>query len=336
MKAAVLRNGQFLIEDINKPKLNDWRKGAIVKVLGCGLCGSDIVKLRTGKAKDGAVLGHEVVGEIVEIDTDTDFEKGNRVALGHHIPCFECHYCWGENYSMCKHFKSTNIRPGGFSEYIFVSEEHLKNTVFKVEETLTDVEASFLEPLACCLRAVKRAGLKDASKSLIVGLGSIGLLMGQAVNATGHKAYGCDLLEERINRSTKYHFEKSFNSKDEETFLNFVKDTTEIGFDAVFLTAGAASAVDLALKAVRDGGTIIVFSSIKNENGFKNNDIYYRELKVMGSYSPSPMDLEDSMELINSGKVYVDEISETYPIEKLNEAIADTLSNKIMKAYIKL
>ena len=56
----------------------------------------------------------------------------------------------------------------------------------------------------------------------------------------------------------------------------------------------------------------------------------------MGSYSPSPMDLEDSMELINSGKVYVDEISETYPIEKLNEAIADTLSNKIMKAYIKL
>lgn len=336
MKAAVLRNERFVIENMKKPELKTYGKGAIVKVLGCGLCGSDIVKLRTGKAKNGAVLGHEVVGEIVEINTDTDFETGNRIALGHHIPCFECSYCWNENFSMCKHFKETNIRPGGFSEYIFVSEEHLKNTVFNVEETLSDVEASFLEPLACCLRAVKRAGLRDSSKSLIVGLGSIGLLMGQALTATGHKAYGCDLLEERITRSERYNFEKSFSSANSGKFLKEISKHTENGFDAVFLTAGASQAVDLAVKAVRDGGTIVVFSSIKNENGFLNNDIYYRELKVIGSYSPSPMDLEDSMELIHSGKVYVGEISETYPVEQLNEAIADTLSNKIMKAYIKL
>ena len=73
MKAAVLYNNKFIIEEINKPLLEE--KGAIIKIYGCGLCGSDIVKMRTKVAKDGAVLGHEVVGEIVEINTNTIYRR---------------------------------------------------------------------------------------------------------------------------------------------------------------------------------------------------------------------------------------------------------------------
>ena len=131
MKTAVLQNNKFVMSDRPKPILDEYGEGAIVKVLGCGLCGSDIVKMRTGKAKNGDVLGHEVVGEIVEINSKTNFDIGDKVALGHHVPCFNCGYCWGGNYSMCAHFKETNIHPGGFAEYIYVSEEHLMNTVFK-------------------------------------------------------------------------------------------------------------------------------------------------------------------------------------------------------------
>ena len=116
-----------------------------------------------------------------------------------------------------------------------------------------------------------------------------------------------------------------------------MKKVAPIGFDTVFLTAGATQAINFAVKAARDGGTIVVFSSIKDDLvGYRNNDIYYRELTVMGSYSPSPMDLEDSMKLIESGKVRVDGLSTIYPLEKLNDAMKDTLSNNIMKAYIKL
>ncbi len=337
MKAAVLYNSKFVIKDIPKPLLSDYENGAIIKVIGCGLCGSDIVKIRTGKAGDGSVLGHEVIGEIVEIKSNTAFEVGDKVVLGHHVPCFNCVYCWGENYSMCRHFKKTNIVPGGFAEYIFVSEEHLQNTVFKVNLCLSDAEASFLEPLGCCVRAVKRAGIDNHTNNLIIGLGSIGILMGQTVTAFGNKAYGCDLLYERVSLSEDYGLEKSFQIKDEEETLKEMKTYVPYGFDNVFLTAGASKSLDFAVKAVRDGGKIIVFSSIKdNLAGFKNNDIYYRELTVMGSYSPAPMDLEDSMELLESGKVCVEGISQVYPIEKLNDAINDTLSNKIMKAFIKI
>ncbi|MBQ3642430.1 alcohol dehydrogenase catalytic domain-containing protein [bacterium] len=331
MKVAALKNNKFTVEDIPTPEIMPNTKGAVIKVRGCGLCGSDIVKFKNGTAKDGAVLGHEIVGNIVEINSDTSFKIGDRVVSGHHIPCFECNYCLDGNYSMCRHFKQTNIVPGGFSEYIFVSEEHLKNTVFKVDDKLSDIEASFTEPLACCIRAVKRAELRDNSKCLIIGLGTIGLLMGQAVNAYGNEAYGCDIIKDRVELSEKYNFKKSFVPEDEANIKNI---TNGMGFDRVFLTAGAKSSIDTALKSVRDGGTIIVFSSIKSDDGFKNNDIYYRELTVKSSYSASPEDLRDSLLFITSGKINVSKLSVCYPLDKINEAIDDTLSNKIMKAYI--
>jgi L-iditol 2-dehydrogenase len=261
MKAAILENNKFVIKDVPKPILDEYGEGAIIRVIGCGLCGSDIVKMRTGKAKNGSVLGHEVVGEIVEINSKTHFEKGDIVALGHHIPCFNCQYCWGGSYSMCRHFKMTNIIPGGFSEYIYVSEEHLHNTVFNVNLNLSHVEASFLEPLACCIRAVKRANLRDNSKSLVIGLGSIGILMGEAVKAFGNKVYGCDLKPDRVSYGEKFGFDKTFVLQTEEETLQSFREYAPVGFDTVFLTAGASSSLDFAVKSVRDGGTIIVFSN---------------------------------------------------------------------------
>lgn len=337
MKAAVLQNGKFIITDKPKPILDEYGEGAIIKVIGCGLCGSDIVKIRNGKAKNGDVLGHEVVGEIVEIKSKTNFEVGDKVALGHHVPCFNCGYCWGGNYSMCRHFKETNIIPGGFASYIYVSEEHLMNTVFHVNLRLSDIEASFLEPLGCCVRAVKRAKIKDNSTTLIVGLGSIGILMGQAVKAFGNRVYGCDLLYDRACLAEKFNFDGAYVLSDEDAVLAEMKKIAPLGFDTVFLTAGAVQAMEFGIKAAREGATIVVFSSVKDDRaGFRNNDIYYKELTVMGSYSPSPMDLEDSMRLIEEGRVRVDGISDVYPLEGLNDAIKDTLSNKIMKAFIKL
>lgn len=335
MRAAAINNGKLVINDIEKPKLN--KKGAIVKIIGCGLCGSDIVKLKAGLSKNGDVLGHEVVGEIIEIDSSTNFQVGDRVVLGHHVPCFECVYCWGGNYSMCKKFKKTNIHPGGFAEYILVSELHLQNTVFIPNGELSNEEASFLEPLACCIRAVKRAELTYSSRVLVIGLGSIGLLMGQALNALGYKAYGCDLIEERVEISKKLGFENSFVYKNEKQTSDLIKKSiSQLGVDAVFMTSGSDKTLNFALKAIRDGGTIVVFSSIKSDLGYTNNEIYYRELKVLGSYSPAPVDLEDSLDLLQSRKVIVEGLSTHYSLENINNAIDDTLSNKIIKAYIKL
>lgn len=326
MKIAVIDNEKIIVKNVEHIKLNS-RKGAIVKVLGCGLCGSDIVKFVHKISKDGTVLGHEIVAEIVDIDSDTDFKIGDEIVTSHHIPCGECVYCKHGNVSMCEHFKSTNIRPGGFSEYVYLSEEHLKNVAHLKPENLSDIEASFYEPLGCIVRAVKRANLLKGDKALVVGLGSIGILTAQALKAYGYDVLGCDLLKERIDLLKSFGIEAC--------------DVRELGddykADGIFMTSGADKAIGTALKYVRNGGKILVFSSTPSDlSAYPNNEIYYRELTVMGSYSPAPVDLKDSLALLKEGKVKVKGISTVYNLDDIQKAFDDTMANKIMKAYIKV
>lgn len=327
MKCAKLLNKKIEIIKIEKPVLD--KKGAIIKVRGCGLCGSDLVKIShaTLENEKNIILGHEVVGEIEQINCNIKgFKVGDIVALGHHYPCFKCEFCKNKSYSMCKTFKSSNIFPCGFSEYIFVDENHLKYTVYKMDNNLQDDEKAFLEPLSCCLRAIYRAGFeyeKDNSKfnSLVIGLGSIGLLMLKGLRAFKVDAYGLDISQERMENAQKHGFSFDENKK----------------YDCIFLTAGADKALETALKYVIDGGKIIVFSSIKDDfKGFSNNEIYYRELSVISSYSPSVYDMELSSKLLNEKKVDVKGLSTYYSLDNLALAVDDSFGNKVFKAYIEI
>lgn len=335
MLTAQVNNEKIVLKEVKDIKL-DGRKGAIVRVLGCGLCGSDIVKFNHKIVKDGAVLGHEIVAVVEKIDSETGFKKGDKIVTSHHIPCFECTYCKHGNYSMCKHFKETNIIPGGFSEKVFVSEEHLKYVAHVVPSELTDDEISFYEPLGCCVRAIKRCNLQKGDNVLVVGLGSIGLIMGEAIQAMGYNVFACDLLEDRIEIARTKGL-KAYNSSDLELFNeNIQKLTSHQGVDAVFMTSGADKAIDVALKTIKMGGKILVFSSTPKNLGYANNEIYYKELTVMGSYSPSPKDLEESFELLVSKKVDVANLTTCYEMKDIQSAFDDTISNKIFKAYIKV
>ena len=325
MKVAEIENEIVVLKD-REDEVLEGRKGAIVKVLGCGLCGSDIVKLKHKLVKSGTVLGHEIVAQIVEIDSETNFKKDDVIVTSHHIPCGKCEYCKNGNVSMCRHFKETNIRPGGFSELVFVSDEHLKNVAYLKPENLTEEEASFYEPLGCCVRAVKRASLRENSTVLVIGLGSIGIIMAQALKAFGMNVIGCDLLASRVQILKNLGIE-AFT-------LNEMCES--IKADGVFMTSGSDKAIDTALKFVRDGGKILVFSSTPQNFGYANNEIYYRELTVLGSYSPAPIDLKDSLELLATKQVKVNGLSTVYTLDKVQIAINDTLENKIMKAYIKV
>lgn len=321
MKAAQVFDDKIEINEVPDEELGG-RRGAVVEVLGCGLCGSDIVKIDHKTVPSGTVLGHEIVAKVLEINSDTNFKTGDVIVTTHHIPCGQCVYCKNGNVSMCRHFKETNIFPGGFSEKVFLSEEHLQNVAYLKPENLSVIEASFYEPLSCCVRAVRRADLRPASTVLVLGLGSIGILMSQALKSAGMKVLGCDILPTRVEVL------KGFGV---DAVTSLPQDYRP---DAVFLTAGADKTVEIAVKTVRDGGKIVVFASTPNSFPIPNNEIYYRELTVMGSYSPDLCDMRESLELLRSGRVKVMGLSTVYPLEGLEDAIRDTKSAKIMKAFI--
>ena len=130
---------------------------------------------------------------------------------------------------------------------------------------------------------------------------------------------------------------ESFNSKDLESFNKIIQEkTANYGADAVFMTSGADKAIDVALKTIKMGGKILVFSSTPNNLGYANNEIYYKELTVLGSYSPSPKDLEDSYNLLKTKMVNVENLTTVYSIDDIQKAFEDTISNKTYKAYIKI
>ncbi len=335
MKVAQINNENITINEIDDINLNG-QKGAIVRVLGCGLCGSDIVKFKHKISKNGTVLGHEIVGIIEEINSSTHFKIGDKIVSSHHIPCFKCTYCLHGNFSMCEHFKKTNLMPGGFSEKVYLSEEHLENVAYKIPENLANEEISFYEPLGCCVRAIKRCQLQKNDNVLVIGLGSIGLIMAQAIQAMGYKVFACDLLDERIKLAKEKGIE-SFNSLDIDVFSEIIKSKTfGYGVDAIFMTSGADKAINLALSVIKMGGKILVFSSTPQNLGYANNEIYYKELTVLGSYSPSPDDLRDSFNLLINRKVDVKNLTTVYDIANIQKAFDDTISNKIFKAYIKI
>ena len=227
---------------------------------------------------------------------------------------------------MCPTFKKSNIYPSGFSEYILIDENHLKNCTYKMNSNLKDDQKAFLEPFSCCIRAIRRAGFEydnnnSLHSALVVGLGSIGVLMMKGLRVFGVNVFGFDILKERVEFAKKH---------------GFVFDETK-KYDVVFLTAGNSNAIDTALKYVVNGGKIIVFSSVENDlSGFSNNEIYYRELSIISSYSPSVEDMQLSSKILNNGEIDVSNLSKYYTLDNLAQAIDDSLKGKVFKAYIKI
>jgi len=177
-------------------ELREWPDPAagpgelLIRMRGCGLCGSDIAKFVSG-ARAPAVFGHEVVGEVARVGAGvTRFAAGQRVVVAHHVPCFDCHYCRRGSPSMCPHFKRVNLDPGGFAELVRVPAPNVEHATFALPAELSDETASFTEPLACCLRALRRAGVAAGDTALVVGLGSIGCLFAQALRAIRYTSGG--------------------------------------------------------------------------------------------------------------------------------------------------
>ena len=331
------------IENRPIPSISDSE--LLVQVHGCGLCGSDILKI-VQHAPSPVVLGHELTGTIVERGRAvTNFGAGQRVIVAHHVPCGECHYCRRGHYSMCAVFKASNIDPCGFAEYIRVPAQHVQQTTLLLPDTLSPEEGSFTEPLACCVRAVRRTPLHEGDTIVVMGLGSVGLLMLQAVKAMGRAAgfnlqvYGVDLLPERLQLARRLGADEAFLAPAEEQGLHAMLTpyTEGRGADAILLTAPGTRPFMQALASVCKGGTINIFAAHEGAAPIALETIYKQELTIISSYSSSPEDLRIARDLLASHKVRVDGlISHRLPLERFHEGVALMRERSALKVYFQI
>jgi L-iditol 2-dehydrogenase len=338
VRAAVAYSGEKIcIEEFALPA--PGKGELVVRVRACGLCGSDLAKMFQQKLSTPTVLGHEIAGEVVQLGTDIDqFQVGDRVVVAHHVPCYGCHYCRHGNYSMCRSFKQSNLIPGGFAEEVLVPAEHVKLTTLRLPRYVSFDEGSFAEPLACCLRALRRWNLQPADVVLIVGLGAMGLLMAQLVQASRGIALGTDMDEQRLAFATGMGVDAVCSAADEHQLMSLAKVLTQSrGCDVVVLTAGHGGTVQDACQWVRDGGIITLFGNLAQQRPAQldPNILYSREITIQGSYSPSPLELVHALHLIDTHAVKVDPlITHRLPLEGLPQAVELARTRRAVKAII--
>ena len=336
MKAVVSQNHQSQVQEVPRPSLQNG--DLLLQVKACGVCFSDVHKIRFRQLDKPAILGHEVAGEVVEAGSDvTKFKIGDRVVVAHHVPCLRCHYCRRGNISMCPQFKKTNLDPGGFAEFVRVPATHVESVAFSIPDGLSDSEATFMEPLGCCVRAVNRAGIEQSDVIVLVGLGSIGLLLLQLIRHIGAECIGIDLDQERREFAKGFGLNVAFAGSEPGFQEYLAKITDGRGADGVLLTAGNPALVSTALGWLREGGTCTIFASLHPDSNVRLdwNQLYYRELNIISSYSASPADLAEALELLGQGAVRVADLTNnTFPLEQFSDALAAIESRTILKAIV--
>lgn len=341
MKAAVYR-GPGIVEWSAWPDPTAGLGELLLRVRGCGLCGSDIVKIQEGRAAPPAVFGHEVVGEVVAMGAGvTQFELGDRLVVAHHVPCFSCHYCRRGSPSMCRSFKEVDLDPGGFAEVLRVPAPNVRHASFRVPKSLSDEAASFTEPVACCLRAVKRAGThasgagtRPGDTALVVGLGSVGCLLAQLLNRAGVRVLASEPLAERCALGARFGAEAY---SEPERLADAVSEATDgRGVDLVFMTAGGAGGLSTVAPLVRDGGALHYFAGGPGEAlPLPLNALYHRELTLTATYSTSPAELGEAFELLVRGKIQVEPlVTHRLPLSQLAEGVKLALSRQALKVFL--
>lgn len=334
MKAAVLREGgRIAAEEWKRPAIGPGE--LLLRLRGCGLCGSDIAKVGAPATLVPLVLGHELVGDVVEAGAGVEgFAIGDRVVAAHHVPCGVCHYCRRASPSMCRAFKASNLDPGGFAELVRVPPVNVRHATFRLSPEVSDEAASFVEPVACCLRAVRRAAVRPGDVTAVVGLGSIGCLFVQLLKHAGATVVGVDPIAERADLGKRCGADAAAPADRSATAVRELSDGR--GADCVVITGGGADVLPWAAATVRDGGALHYFAGGGGTVlPLPLETLYHRELTITTTYSSSPADLADAFRLVAGGALSVEGlITHRLPLDRVGEGVELMRRRQALKVYV--
>jgi L-iditol 2-dehydrogenase len=306
MKVAVYYNNQDIrIEERPIPHIS---KGEIlVKMKASGICGTDVMQWYRTK-KGPRVLGHEMAGEIEAVGEGvTNFKKGDRVFVSHHVPCYTCHYCALGNYTACESLHSGNYEPGGFSEFIRIPEENVRRGTYVLPKAMTLEEATMIEPLGCVIAGQNQLDLKEDQSVLVIGSGVSGILHVQLAKMKGAKVIVTDINEYKLRIALEFGADVVM---DANTFLAEKLKSMNNGrlADSVIVCASSQKAVENALSSIDRKGKILLFAVPESEIRVPSLRFWRDEITVLFSYGAAPHDLQEAMMLIESRKVKVREM----------------------------
>lgn len=343
VRAAFVRmNGGVELVDVPRPQLEE--NSIIVQMKSSGICGTDLEKL-SGRGITSMILGHEVSGVVTESSTD-GLKRGDFVVPHHHVSCNSCDLCDAGAETMCQSFKNSNFVPGGFADEFLVPAYNVSHGgVHKVSSSLSFDEASFAEPLGCCIRGLNHAGLKEEPERfrnvLVVGAGPIGLLHMELLRhmAPNAKLVAVDVITKRLEFSAKYESAIPIDaSKSEGQFSKeALAQVGARGFDLVIVATGSNGAFSEALHSVRKSGTILLFGA-PHKGSMHNLDLsgfFLNEITITSSYSTTDVELQYAIDLLEGRQIDVKKfVTARFPLAKVEEAMSLARTEDSVKVIV--
>ncbi|UCF72835.1 MAG: alcohol dehydrogenase catalytic domain-containing protein [Deltaproteobacteria bacterium] len=334
MKAIVLNGpNDFSLQEIEDPVPTP--EDVEIKVRMTGICGTDIHLLR-GKnpfANYPLIPGHEYMGEILSAPEKSELNKGDRVTVFPAEGCGKCEACKTGRLPHCPEFKFIGVRlPGGcFAEKVVA---HHKR-VFPLPKQMADEVGAMVEPTAVAVHANRRADLGKEMKVLVIGGGTIGLLIAQVARVYGaSKVIVSEPLDERRALARQMDFELICNPQ-EEDLVTFAKRSIGMA-DVVFDVVGTEKTLIEAGEILRPNGHLMLIALPHIENlGIPYRPAFAKELKAIGSRTYFMDDFPEAIQLLNTRQVDVKPlISKILPLDRFTEGVE--LLEKEPEKYMKI
>jgi L-iditol 2-dehydrogenase len=337
LRACLLYGSRDLrLDEIETPRILDDE--VLIKVEACGICPSDLRRW-TGQNPivKPTILGHESVGEIVQVGKDVEgYEPGERVARDWRDICGECYYCRRGIFNFCEVAETPErLRfRGGFCEYNKARWPVLR----RIPDGISYEEASFSEPLACCINGIRQSNIQLGDDVAIIGCGPIGLQLLQLSKVKGARIIAVDLIEDRLKMAGKLGAHDVVNAGEEDT-VDAVKALTDgRGVNAAIVAVGGATPIGNGMKMLDYGGSVNIFAGTypKAEIPFDPNPTHYKHYRITGSHDFTPHDFTTALKLIQYGIVDVKSlISHILPLERTQEGFEIVESKQGLKVIIK-
>lgn len=326
MKAVFVKGqNQVDIRDVPLPSIGDG--DVLVRMKACGLCGSDLEKVYGNYGVLSMRLGHEPAGMVEAVGKNVkDFKLGDRVFVHHHVPCYSCHYCRHEDYTMCPYYQKSNIDPCGLAEVFLVPEWNVqRGGVIRLPDDVSFEEAAMVEPLACCIRAINRAEIMNIDDVAVVGVGPAGMMHVLLARVYGaNRVFALDMNDFRLDFARKNGASLAVNMGRDDA-INAIKDATEgRGVDVVIVATGSTKAFLQSLQMVRSGGKVVLFGVPPKGSDVQVdvNHLFSNEIRIIPSLAASEKETNYALELIKERRVNIRSIiTHRFALEKVADAI---------------
>ena len=307
-----------------EPVPRPGRREALVRGRACGICSGDVTAWYIRK-KAPLVLGHEPVGEIVEVgDQVQHLKPGDRVFVHHHAPCLGCRACRRGEFVQCPTWRASQIIPGGMAEYFLVPETNLFGDTLVLPDSVSDADGSLIEPTACVVKSLQRAGRVADASVLVIGLGVMGQLHVLLARHFGaRQVIAADLVAVRCAQARALGADIVLDASDRHLAEQVAEVTAGEGAEIVIVGPATVEALELGLACVAKGGTVVQFMGTPKEAhlSLSTHDLYFKEIRLIPSYSCGPLETREALRLIRAGAVSASHVvTHQFPLEAANEA----------------